>query len=139
MSILVDTNVLLDVLCKRSEFYDDSAAIWSLAEQGQLTAIIASVSVTNIYYIVRRLEDHRKAMRAVIQLRDIFTLATCDAQVMNQAIDAKMPDFEDAVQYFTAIHAGAEMLVTRNLKHFPTRDIPVVTPHEFLTTWENAR
>lgn len=32
MRILVDANVILDVLCERPGFYDDSAAIWSLAE-----------------------------------------------------------------------------------------------------------
>ena len=133
MKIFIDTNVLIDVLCERESFYDDAAAIWSLAEHGRVTAFIAAVSVTNIYYIVRRLGDHRKAMKAVILLRDIFSLATCDEQILNQAMDAKLPDFEDAVQYFSAIHAEAEIIITRNVKHFPKAGIPAVTPAEFLT------
>ncbi len=135
MKILVDTNVLLDVLCERTEFYNDSAAVWSLAEQGRVTGFIAAISVTNIYYIVRKLGDHRKAMKSLVQLRDIFTVAACDAQVINQAIDAKLPDFEDAVQYFTAFHAGADMVVTRNVKHFPKGGTPLATPAEFLATF----
>lgn len=138
MKVLVDTNVLLDVLCERAEFYDDSAAIWTMAEQGRLTAFIAAVSVTNIYYIVRRLGDHRKAMKAVVQLRDIFTPAACDAHVLNQAIDARISDFEDAVQYFTAIHAGADMIITRNVKHFPKGSIPAVTPKEFQASLQDG-
>ena len=133
MKIFIDTNVLIDVLCERESFYDDAAAIWSLAEQGRFTSFIAAVSVTNIYYIVRRLGDHRKAMKAVILLRDIFSIAACDEQILNQAMDAKMPDFEDAVQYFSAIHAEAEIIITRNVKHFPKAGIPAVTPAEFLT------
>lgn len=139
MKILVDTNVLLDVLCERPPFYGDSAAIWTMAEQGQLTAFIAAVSVTNIYYIVRRLADHRKAMKAIVQLRDIFTLASCDAHVLNQAMNARIPDFEDAVQYFTAIHAGADMIITRNVKHFPKGSIPAATPQEFLASLSSDR
>ena len=135
MKILVDTNVLLDVLCQRADFYDDSAAVWSLAEQGRVTAFIATISVTNMYYIVRKLSDHRKAMKALIQLRDIFSVAACDAQVLNQAIDAKMPDFEDAVQFFTATHAGVDMIITRNVKHFPKGSIPAATPAEFLAVF----
>ena len=134
MKVFIDTNVVLDVLAKRPEFYDDAAAIWSLCEQGRITGFIAAVSGTNIYYIIRKLSDHRTAMKAMVQLRDIFTLATCDGQVMTQAIDARMPDFEEAVQYFSALHAGAELLVTRNPKHFPRAAIPVVTPKEFLAT-----
>lgn len=132
MKILVDTNVLIDVLAERQEFYADSAAVWSLAETGKVTGFIAAVSVTNIYSIVRRLADHRRAMRAVAELRDIFTLAACDAQILNQAIDAKMADFEDAVQYFTAVQVEAERIITRNVKHFPKGGIPAATPGEFL-------
>jgi predicted nucleic acid-binding protein len=138
MKVFLDTNVLLDVLAERADFYDDAAAIWSLAEHGRLTGIIAAVSVTNIYYIVRKLADHRTAMKAMVQMRDIFTLATCDGQVMSQAIDARMSDFEDAVQYFSALRAGAESLVTRNPKHFPRSTLPVVTPKEFLASWTDA-
>jgi predicted nucleic acid-binding protein len=133
MKIFIDTNVLIDVLCERVSFYEDAAAIWSLAEQGRVTAFIAAVSVTNIYYIVRRLGDHRKAMKAVILLRDIFSMAACDGQILNQAMDAKMPDFEDAVQYFTAIHVEADFIITRNVKHFSKVSIPAVTPSEFLS------
>lgn len=134
MKVFIDTNVLLDVLAKRPAFYDDAAAIWSLSEQGRITGFIAAISVTNISYIIRKLADHRSAMKAMVQLRDIFSLASCDNQVMSQAIDARMPDFEDAVQYFSALHAGAELLVTRNPKHFPRSAIPVATPKEFLAT-----
>ncbi len=74
-------------------------------------------------------------MKAVILLRDIFSLATCDEQILNQAMDAKLPDFEDAVQYFSAIHAEAEIIITRNVKHFPKAGIPAVTPAEFLSVF----
>lgn len=133
--IFVDTNVLIDVLVQRGEFLDDAADIWSLSEQGRVTGIIAAVSMTNIYYIVRKLSDHKTAMKAMVQLRDVFTLAACDGQVLSQAIDAKIADFEDAVQYFTAMHAGAAAIITRDPKHFPRGTIPVVTPREFLATW----
>jgi predicted nucleic acid-binding protein len=134
MKLFIDTNVLLDVIAKRVQFFPDSSAVWSLAESGQVTGLIASVSVTNIYYIVRKLSDHRTAMKAMVELRGIFTFAACDSQVMSQAIDARMPDFEDAVQYFSALHAGADVLVTRNPKHFPRSAVPVVTPTEYLAT-----
>ena len=134
MNLFVDTNVLLDVIAKRVQFLADSSAIWSLAESGQVTGLIASVSVTNIYYIIRKLSDHRTAMRAMVELRGIFTFAACDGQVISQAIEARMPDFEDAVQYFSALHAGADVLVTRNPKHFPRGAVPVVTPTEYLAT-----
>jgi hypothetical protein len=65
-------------------------------------------------------------------LVDTFTLALCDEQIINQAIDAGVEDFEDAVQYFSALRAEAACLVTRNPNHFPNAAIPVLTPAEFL-------
>lgn len=133
MRVLVDTNVLVDVVVERQPFYTDSVAFWTLAEQGQLTGLVSAISFTNIYYIVRRLEDTKKARRALQLLRDIFQVAACDQQVINQAINAKFKDFEDAVQYVSAVHAAADCLVSRNPSHFPAAsDCPVLTPAEFL-------
>ena len=133
MRVLVGTNVLIDVIARREPFYSDSAAIWTLAEQGQITGLASAISFTNIYYVVRRLEDAKTACRALQLLRDTFQVAPCDQQIINQAIEAKLKDFEDAVQYVSAIRAGADCLVSRNPAHFPTAvDCPVLTPAEFL-------
>jgi predicted nucleic acid-binding protein len=133
MRVLVDTNVLIDVIAERKPFFQDSAAIWTLAEQGQITGLISAISFTNIYYVVRRLQDMKKARRALQLLRDTFQVAPCDQQVVNQAIEAKFKDFEDAVQYVSAIRVDADCLVSRNPGHFPTaEDCPVLTPAEFL-------
>ena len=136
MRVLVDTNVLVDVIVERKPFYTDSVAIWTLAEQGQLTGLVSAISFTNIYYIVRRLEDEKKARRALQLVRDTFQVADCDQQVINQAIDVKVKDFEDAVQYVSAVRASADCLVSRNPGHFPTaKECPVLTPAEFLSTY----
>ena len=41
--------------------------------------------------------------------------------------------FEDAVQYYSALRAGAEYIVSRNVRDYPFNDIAVVTPKDFLT------
>lgn len=137
MRVLVDTNVLIDVIARRKPFYEDSATLWTLAEQGSITGLISAISFTNIYYVVRRLQDVKKAHRALKLLRDTFEVAVCDQQVLNQAIEAKFKDFEDAVQYVSAIRAGADCVVSRNPGHFPTsEDCPVLTPAEFLAAYQ---
>jgi len=132
MNVFVDTNVLLDVLAKREPFYQDSAAVWTLAEQGKIRGFVSTLSFSNVYYIVRRLKDRRTAERAMLVLRDTFTPAPCDDQVLSQAIDARMKDFEDAIQYFSALRAESTCLISRNPDHFPRSVLPVLTPAEFL-------
>lgn len=134
MNVFVDTNVLLDVLAKRARFYDDSVAIWTLAEQRRICGMVSAISFTNIYYVVRKLRSRRVALRTMTQLRDTFTPVACDEQILNQAIDAGFDDFEDAVQYFSALRGDASCLVTRDAGDFPDPVIPVLSPAEFLVT-----
>jgi hypothetical protein len=61
----------------------------------------------------------------------------CDQQVIIQAMETKFKDFEDAVQYVSALHAAADCLVSRDLAHFPSAaDCPVLTPAEFFATFQ---
>lgn len=135
MNVFIDTNVLLDVLEQRQPFYKDSVAIWTLAEQGKIAGFVSVISFTNAFYVVRRTGRFEGASRAVNLLRNVFTPVPFDVHVLNQAIDAGFKDFEDAVQYVSAIRAGAQCLVTRNSEHFPdSADCPILTPIEFLST-----
>lgn len=132
MNVYVDTNVLLDVLARREPFYRDSAAVWTLAEQGRIRGLISVISFTNIFYIIRKLRGRRIALRTMAQLRATFTPVACDGQVLDQAIDADFGDFEDAIQYFSAAHAGVCCIVSRNPDHFRRSEPAVLSPAEFL-------
>lgn len=135
MNVFVDTNVLLDVLARRKPFYEASAKIWSLAEAGEIKAHISAISFNNIYYIVRKLKNRKTAEEALRLLRDVFEPIAADGQILNQSIDAGMDDFEDAVQYHSAVRAKASCLITRNPDHFPSSTLPVLSPDEFLAAF----
>ncbi len=135
MKVFVDTNVLLDVLANRKAFYDDSVTIWTRAERGEIEGMVSAISFTNIFYIIRKLSSRKSALQAMVQLRDTFTPVACDAQVLNQAIDADFKDFEDAIQFFSASRAGATCIVSRNPDHFPRSEPPVLSPAEFLAAY----
>ncbi len=132
MKVFVDTNVLLDVLAKREPFYGDSARIWSLAERGRIEAQVSVISFNNVYYVVRRAANRQAAETALRLMRNVFKAVPLDAQVLSQAIDSGFSDFEDAIQFHSAVYAGAGSLVTRDADHFPTEALPVLSPAEFL-------
>lgn len=132
MNVFLDTNVVLDVFAHRQPFYGDSARVWALAERRKVFGLVSAVSMTTLYYVVRRLSSQRAAMEMLKTVRGCVGLTPCDAPVLNQAIDAGFGDFEDAVQYFSARAAAADVLVTRNTGHFPAGGLPVTTPTAFL-------
>ena len=43
-------------------------------------------------------------------------------------------DFEDAMQYYTAVKAKADVIITRNGKDFAVSKLPVMTAAEYLAT-----
>jgi predicted nucleic acid-binding protein len=139
MNVLVDTNILLDVLARREPFYARAAEIWSLAERREIRAFISAISFNNVYYIVRKAESKAKAQKAIRLMRDVFELVAPDSQIINQAMDAEVDDFEDAVQFHSAIRAKVRCLVTRNPDDYPKSDLPILTPEEFLALWRGQK
>lgn len=133
MNVLIDTNVFIDVLAKREPFYADSVRVWTLAEQGRIKGLISVISFNNIYYVVRRLRARQAANRMMVLLRDTFSPIPLDQQILDQAIDSGFKDLEDAIQYFSAVRAGADCIVSRDAGAFPQSDLPVLTPAELLT------
>lgn len=96
---------------------------------------MSAVSFTNLFDVVRKLADLKTARRMMVLLRDTFTVAPCDGRILNRAIESDLRDFEDAVQYFSAVQGGADCLVSRNPDDFPrASECPVFTPAEFLAT-----
>ena len=132
MNVFIDTNIIMDVLLDRQPFLGGSQRIWLLAERGKINGQVSVLSFSNIYYIVRKLKGADAAMAMMTMLRDTFTPVPCSEQVLHQAIDADIKDFEDAIQYFSALRADASCILSRNSSHFPSADIPVLSPDEFL-------
>ena len=134
MGVFLDTNILLDVPTRRAPFYEHSARLWTLAEEGKIQGLVSTLSFANCFYIVNRLASRRAAQRAMALLRGAFQPVAFDTQILNQATDSDFKDMEDAVQLFSALRSDAQCFVTRNPRHFPTDRTAIQTPTEFLST-----
>jgi hypothetical protein len=100
MNVFFDTNVLMDVLLQRHPFVDESREVWFLAERGKVVGLVSALSFPNIYYVARKALGAETALSMMSLLRDTLTAVPLDEQILNQAMDAKFSDFEDAIQYF---------------------------------------
>jgi predicted nucleic acid-binding protein len=131
-NVFIDTNVLVDFLDQRQPFYTASVSIMALSERAEIKSSVSAISYNNIYYLLLRTFNHSVARKKLIVLRDIVRVVALDQQIINQAIDSEFADFEDAIQYFSALHVHADCIITHNKKHFSHSDIPVLGPVEFL-------
>ena len=137
MKVLIDTNVLLDVFLARPGLCESSTAIWSLAEKEKIHACVSAISFNNVHYIAMRYHSRELADEAVATMRDSFKCVDQTMQIINQSIDAKWKDFEDTIQFFSTVHAEADIIITRNVGDFPKEGMAVMNPEDFITFAES--
>lgn len=132
MKVMIDTNVILDVLCKRPDFYEDSAIIFKLCEVKKISGVMSSLTVSNIYYILRKELDAVKTKEILDILFLIFSVADLKADDLKKAIDTKFRDYDDAVQSACAVRIKANYIITWNTEDFMESKVAAINPAEFL-------
>lgn len=131
MKILFDTNVLLDALLAREPFVTNAAFLLEAVELGQIEGFISATTITDVHYLVgRHTKSSEIAITAVTQLLELMEVCAVDRGVLEQAIELKLADFEDAVQVASAIKLGLEAIVTRDASGFEGSPILVMSPQE---------
>ena len=54
--------------------------------------------------------------------------------VIDKALNSDFSDFEDAIQYYTALEYGIPVILTRNIRDYKKASIVVQTPESYLVT-----
>lgn len=134
--VFLDTNVVLDFLMEREGFQQDAETILAQAYNGKFCLFLSSLSFSNIAYIARQLYKGDQLYDLLNQVRGLVSVSEVDSWVVDLALKLRAKDFEDALQYYSALKANADIIVTRNLKDFSFSDIKVASPKDFLRLQE---
>jgi predicted nucleic acid-binding protein len=126
--VLFDTNVVLDVLLDRQPYAEASATAWGAVETGNAEGMLAAHAITTIHYLIRKEMGVTKAKRIVSEILRVFGVATVDGEVVEEALQLPLSDFEDAVTAAAARLAGCECIVTRDPKGFRGSLVRSLTP-----------
>lgn len=134
MTVFLDSNIILDILLKTPEFYDESKSVLSILDShSDIDYFISASSITDIFYIVnKKIDDKEKTKQYLSNLLEIVSVAGIDEVCVKNALNSSWKDFEDSVQHESAIQIRADYLVTRNTKDFKSSFVEVITPSEFL-------
>jgi predicted nucleic acid-binding protein len=114
--ILVDTDVCLDLLSRREPFYFHAARIFTLADQRKLSVSVCSLSFPNLNYLLCQENTTAEARRRLTQFKTIVHVIAVDDKVIELALQSDFKDFEDGIQYYSAVQSGIKTLVTRNIR-----------------------
>ena len=132
MKLFLDTNVLIDFILERPLFYQPAAMIVSLAAERKIDICVSALSVVTANFIcIERCKMPLDVYRRKVDfLRNFSEVCSVDSSDINSSYEANWKDFEDGVQYFSAIRSGVDYLVTRNVKDFEENDLKVITVDE---------
>ena len=133
--LFIDTDVIIDFLIDRKPFSREAAIIFTLIEQKKLKGFSSSLTFSNLYYVLRKIESHNRVISKLDSLSKMVGILKVEEQTIKNALASGFPDFEDSIQYFSAVDSKKiDVIITRNIKDFKKSEIPVMTPGDFLKT-----
>jgi predicted nucleic acid-binding protein len=137
IKLLIDTNIILDLLAQREPFYNNAALIFSLADKNKLELAVSSLTFANINYILTKTKSASEACEILRRFRILVNILPLNDKIIDLALnDDGFKDFEDGLQYYSAVENGQDIIITRDLQGFKGSKIPVMTAHEYLTSIE---
>ena len=137
--VFLDANIVIDVLLERSEWMDSALQILSLADNGAVEVYCSALSLgTASYFMEREKIDHDLMIKKLNIFCGYCIPSRVDAAVVRQALDSSFVDFEDALQYYSAMTVNADYIVTRNKEDFVHSNLPVFYSTEFVELVEDG-
>lgn len=139
MRVFLDTNVILDFYQVRDEFFKPAAAIFDLGFKGKIELLVSSLSIINANYILRKYYSKNELttkIRSILQLCNVTIINQSDLMM---ALDLDWKDYEDCVQYLSALSENSDVLITRNSDDFKSANrLRIYTPTDFLNEFYMA-
>lgn len=132
MKLFLDTNVMLDLLGERDPFYISAAKIATLADKRKLQIIVSALSYDTTSYFLTKYYGLEKTKDKLRKFKVISEICELDVLIIEKGLNSDFSDFEDSLQYYSALRTECDIIITRNGKDFKKSQIPVMTPDEFL-------
>lgn len=134
MRLFIDTNVMLDFLGEREPFYLASAKIATLADKGKIEMIASALSYATVSYFLTKFDGIDKTKEKLRKFKVISEICELDGRIIEKGLNSNFSDYEDSLQYFSALRKECDIIITRNAKDFKLSSIPIMTPDEFLNS-----
>ena len=132
--VFVDTDVILDLLARRIPHFHFSAVLFTFAEMKKLELYTTPLILANTFYILRKQLGNDSAKNAVRKLRILLHVIYSTESVIDKALNSEFSNFEDAIQYYTALEYQIPVILTRNIRDYKKASVIVQTPESYLVT-----
>ncbi len=130
--LFIDTNIVIDLLSQRTEFYKATQDLFTYAIDNQIKLTVSTLTFANTHYILKDQLKISKVRSSLRKFKTLVDVASFDDKILERALEEEFKDFEDGIQYYIAIENNCESIITRNKKDFNKSSIPVFSASEFM-------
>ncbi len=133
IKVTIDLNIILDFLNKR-ENHIQAAKIFNLCSKNIIEGYVCAHEITTLaYFLMKNHNDSSKVKYVLGELFDIFHIIPITKDILREALNSKINDYEDAVIEISSLKNEINYIVTRNLSDFRNSNVKSLSPSEFLT------
>lgn len=133
MKIFVDANVLVAVLNRQYPLYGHAARILSLADSSKFEVFTSPICLAIAFYFAEKKNGTQKAAEKISILSHKLQIATADVSVVKKTVaNPAIDDFEDGLEYYSALLSGCQIIVTEDVTDFYFSEIPVYDCRAFV-------
>ena len=129
--IFLDTNFIMDLLARDGELQVNALRVLEEGTKKNLRFYVSFLTLANFAYITRK-EPKEKLFDNLKTCCRLFKVLSNNQTQIIKAIDLTPTDFEDAIQYETALTEKCDCIITRDPEGFEISSIPILSPLEFL-------
>ncbi len=132
MKVFVDANILVSVLNKEYPLFTHSARILSLSQNKNFKIYTSPICLAIAFYFAEKKHKTKLANEKIALLcKHIFIADATHDAVKKTIANKKIIDFEDGLEYYSAIESHCDLIVTEDTKDFYFSEIPVLTARNF--------
>lgn len=133
MIVLFDTNVIVDSLFCRENFYENSNKLILAVAEKEIDGCITSKALTDIYYLLKHELNNEQETRNKLQnIMQLFSICSVNGYDCQKALFSEVNDYEDAVMVETAIRENVDCIVSRDKDLKNVSKIKIFSPKELL-------
>ncbi|MCL2649283.1 MAG: PIN domain-containing protein [Phycisphaerales bacterium] len=133
MTVLLDTNVIMDALQERQPFDVEAKEILLRAQNAEFTCYFTANAVTDIFYLYSKVRDLKSARQVLNFLLATYKIVSVTHKDCVNAMSIPIEDFEDALVSACAQKAEADYIISRDDKFLQGNSpVKVIEPKDFL-------
>ena len=133
--LFLDTNIVIDLLECREPYCQDAVRLFTMAYNKQVQLIVSPKTFATASFLLHK-HGSEGVRNLLSNFRQLSRVATANERTVDDSLSSQFKDFEDAMQYYTALQAKADAIITRNDKDFTCSKLPVMTAREYLASSE---